>query len=349
MAKAKKLPSGNWRVLVYAGKENGKPKYKSFTAPTRREAEAKAATYTLDRKERENGKITVREAIDRYIQSKEPVLSPSTVRGYRIIYRNNLKSIMDLKLDMLTQEKIQQAISEESKTHKPKTIRNIHGLLSSALAMFAPDLRLTTTMPQKKRPDYYTPTDADVKVLLSAVEGTELEIPILLASTGSLRRSEICALTKADITDLGVYVSKAMVRGINETWHIKVPKTEAGNRFVPLPPQVIAKLKAVDGDRICTLTPELLSKHFRLALEKAGLPHFRLHDLRHYFASTLHAIGVPDKYIMLYGGWESESTLHSVYQHAMKDKLATNDEKVVDYFSKVIQHETQHEIRNAQE
>lgn len=336
MAKAKKLPSGNWRVLLYVGKEDGKPKYKSFTAPTRREAEAKAATYTLDRKDRENGKMTVREAIDRYIQSKETVLSPSTVRGYRIIYRNNLQSIMDLKLDVLTQEKIQKAISEEAKTHKPKTIRNIHGLLSSALTMFAPDIRLNTTMPQKKRPDYYTPTDADVKALLSAVEGTELEIPILLASTGSLRRSEICALTKADVTDLGVSINKAMVRGTNETWHIKVPKTEAGNRFIPLPPQVIAKLKAVEGDQICTLTPELLSKHFRLALEKAGLPHFRLHDLRHYFASTLHAIGVPDKYIMLYGGWESESTLHGVYQHTLKNKLADTDQQVINYFSDII-------------
>lgn len=336
MAKAKKLPSGNWRVLVYAGKENGKPKYKSLTAPTRREAEAKAATYTLDRKDRENGKMTVREAIDRYIQSKEAVLSPSTVRGYRIIYRNNLQFIMDLKLESLTQEKIQKAISEEAKTHKPKTIRNIHGLLSSALTMFAPDIRLNTTMPQKKRPDYYTPTDADVKALLSAVEGTELEIPILLASTGSLRRSEICALTKSDVTDFGVSVTKAMVRGTNETWHIKVPKTEAGNRFIPLPPQVIAKLKAVEGDQICTLTPELLSKHFRLALEKAGLPHFRLHDLRHYFASTLHAIGVPDKYIMLYGGWESESTLHGVYQHTLKNKLADTDQQVINYFSDII-------------
>ena len=32
MAKAKKLPSGNWRVQVYAGEENGNRKYKSFTA-----------------------------------------------------------------------------------------------------------------------------------------------------------------------------------------------------------------------------------------------------------------------------------------------------------------------------
>lgn len=336
MAKAKKLPSGNWRVQVFAGMENGKKKYKSFTAPTRKEAEFQAAQYALERKERENGNITVREAIDRYIKSKEPVLSPSTIRGYRIIYRNNLKSIMDTRLEALTTEKIQQAISEDAKTHQPKTVRNIHGLLSSALAMFAPDIRLTTTLPQKKRPDYYTPTDKDVETLLKAVEGTELELPVLLASTGSLRRSEICALTQGDVSDLGVVVNKALVRGVGETWHIKTPKTTAGTRFVPLPPQVIRKLKAKGEGRICSLTPELLSKHFRLALDRASLPHFRLHDLRHYFASTLHAIGVPDKYIMLYGGWESESTLHGVYQHALRDRMAATDAQVVDYFSRVI-------------
>lgn len=336
MAKAKKLPSGNWRVQVFAGMENGKKKYKSFTAPTRKEAEFQAAQYALERKERENGNITVREAIDRYIKSKEPVLSPSTIRGYRIIYRNNLKSIMDTRLEALTTEKIQQAISEDAKTHQPKTVRNIHGLLSSALAMFAPDIRLTTTLPQKKRPTYYTPTDKDIETLLKTVEGTELELPVLLASTGSLRRSEICALTQGDVSDLGVVVNKALVRGVGETWHIKTPKTDAGNRFVPLPPQVIQKLRTKGEGRICSLTPELLSKHFRLALDRASLPHFRLHDLRHYFASTLHAIGVPDKYIMLYGGWESESTLHGVYQHALRDRMAATDAQVVDYFSRVI-------------
>ncbi len=35
MAKAKQLPSGAWRVLVYDGKDaNGKRIYTSFTAPT---------------------------------------------------------------------------------------------------------------------------------------------------------------------------------------------------------------------------------------------------------------------------------------------------------------------------
>ena len=40
MATAKKLPSGNWRVQVFVGvDENKKRIYKSFTAPTKKQAE----------------------------------------------------------------------------------------------------------------------------------------------------------------------------------------------------------------------------------------------------------------------------------------------------------------------
>ena len=51
MAKAKKLPSGSWRVRVYDGKgADGKDRYKSFTAATKREAEFLAAEYAAKRK-----------------------------------------------------------------------------------------------------------------------------------------------------------------------------------------------------------------------------------------------------------------------------------------------------------
>ena len=40
MATAKKLPSGSWRVQLYAGKTpDGKRRYLSFTANTKKEAE----------------------------------------------------------------------------------------------------------------------------------------------------------------------------------------------------------------------------------------------------------------------------------------------------------------------
>ena len=48
MATAKKLPSGSWRVQLYAGKTpDGKRQYLSFTRPTKKEAEYEALQYQL--------------------------------------------------------------------------------------------------------------------------------------------------------------------------------------------------------------------------------------------------------------------------------------------------------------
>ena len=66
MAKAKKLPSGNWRVQVFAGTDsNGKRIMKSFTAETKKEAEFLAAQFTARHKEPVS-EMTVGKAIDKY-------------------------------------------------------------------------------------------------------------------------------------------------------------------------------------------------------------------------------------------------------------------------------------------
>ena len=85
MAKAKKLPSGKWRALVYDYTDsNGKRKYKSFTAETKKEAEFLAADYSLNKKMRSSThSITLYDGYTRYIESKNNVLSPSTLREYK--------------------------------------------------------------------------------------------------------------------------------------------------------------------------------------------------------------------------------------------------------------------------
>ena len=78
MATAKKLPSGNYRVLVYTGKDaSGKRQYKSFTDPDKRTAEFLASEYlTRKRKGSTAAELTLAQAIEQYIDSKEHVLSP---------------------------------------------------------------------------------------------------------------------------------------------------------------------------------------------------------------------------------------------------------------------------------
>ena len=324
MATAKKLPSGSWRARAFAGyNEKGKPVYKSFTAPTKKEAEFLAAEFAAGRKKgapAEDSR-TLAEAYAEYIELKRNTLSPTTVREYSKASKRDFPSLMQLKLSQITQQNVQGAVNIMAATHSPKSVRNAHGLLSAVLALFAPEIRLNTRLPQKKKADLYIPVEAEIEQLIHNIRGTELEKAVLLAAFGSLRRSECCALTEEDISGNVVSVTKALVLDENNEWVLKQPKSEAGYREVLLPHFVIERLKPVrDKHKIVALAPSTVSDSFSEALAKVGLPHFRFHDLRHYQASILHAMGVPDKYIMERGGWRTDSTLKNIYQHTMSDK-----------------------------
>lgn len=333
MAKAKKLKSGSWRCLAYDYTDSlGKRHYESFTAPSKKEAELLAAQFAIDKttqKRPEN--ITIYNAIDQYIQIKEGVLSPTTVRTYKSNRRTHFDDIGNLSVRDITNPAVQTWVSNLSKRIQPKTVQNSYGLLVSTLDMFNPNLHLKITLPQKKDSNFYTPSDADIKALVQQVSGTELEIAILLAAFGTLRRGEICALTDQDISDDCITVNKACVRDENNEWVIKEPKTFSSNRTIPLPHFLIEKMKGIEG-RIVKAHPDALSERFRRAVKKSGLHTFRFHDLRHYSASILHAIGVPDQYIMQRGGWASDHVMKSVYRNIINDEEKNQNEKILNHF-----------------
>lgn len=333
MAKAKKLPSGKWRTQIYIGKdETGKRLYKSFTASTRRQSELMAAEYAASNHGTPIADLTLGQAMDRYIESKS-LLSPSTILGYKSLKRIYFNRIKPVKLRDLTQEMIQTEISELAEGHSPKTVRNAHGFLAAVLDMYLPDFKISTSLPRKEDKQRSIPTEEEFKTFLKSIQGKPIEIPVLLAASGSLRRSEIAALTDEDILDIGVRVNKAMVRGDDNQWHIKKPKTAASNRVAPLPPAIIRKLKQ---EKMGQMNPAQISRAFDKAIAEAGIPQFSFHALRHYYASVLHAEGVPDKYIMQFGGWKTDTVLKSVYQHAMRDRTEKEGAIVTSIFARMV-------------
>jgi integrase len=325
--KAKRLPSGSYRVRLYIGVVNGKKKYVSITAETKKDAEYAAANYQPEGPKKDI--ITVKDAIERYIDSKDHILSPSTIREYRKMLRIRYDKLLTMPIESITTEVIQNSVNEACLTLSSKSIKNAYSLLLSSLKMFLPDKMYRLNYPKAVKKEEYIPTDDDVKKLLDQVQGTRAEAPIILAACASLRRSEIAALEPTDITDLGVSVTKAMVQDDKKQWVIKGTKTKAGTRFVPLAPEMIKIVR----QWIPTVNPNVIYQDFSRALDVCDLPHFRFHALRHYYASTCHALGVPDKYIMANGGWESEQVLHGVYEHAMDQWQKQNNDKIVNYFS----------------
>lgn len=246
-----------------------------------------------------------------------------------------------MKLEALDNTKLQIWVSDLAGKLSSKTVRNVHGLLSSALDMFAPDFTLKTTLPAKKKPDLYTPSDKDIRKLLEYISGKELEIAVLLAAFGPMRRGEICALTSDDIHGNIVNVNKSMVQGPDGAWYTKQPKTYSSYREIEYPPFVIERMKGISG-RIIKATPQQITNRFSRAIHFSGLPHFRFHDLRHYAASIMHAIGVPDQYILQRGGWASDNVMKSVYRNVIDMETAKQNKKILKHFEKV-SHEIQHE------
>lgn len=347
MPTAKKLPSGSWRCQVFShyeeirqpdGTIRKKRIYKSFTSdnPSRagkKEAELMATQYAAEKKISSNScDLTFGEALDEYIESRTAVLSPRTIMDYKRIRQKEIQSLMPIKICDLTQDNVQEAINLDARSHSPKTVRNNHGLISAVLKQYRPEFALNTSLPKKKRIDLYIPSDNDIKKLMQYVKGTDMELPILLAAFGPMRRGEICALDTKDISGNVVHVCSNMVYTENKEWIIKAPKSYAGDRYINYPDFVAAKWKYRKG-RVTDLTPGAITSRFNRILKQAEIEHFRFHDLRHYSASVQHALGIPDAYIMQRGGWSSDGVLKAVYRHAMSDKISDMDHKANNYFN----------------
>jgi len=364
MAKAKRLPSGSWRCQVFShyekqvdksgkpvidvktGKQKLKRCYESFTSDLpgnrgKRDAEAQAATFKneKDRKKRPEN-LTVKEAFERYVKLKENVLSETTLRGYETIIRNHITDIEDKPLRTLALEDVQRWVNVLSLRLAPKTVGNAHGLFVSVANVFLPGRVFKTTLPQPKEPEQYTPSDDDVVKLLKYIEGTELEKAVLLAAFGSLRRAEVCGLKKEHIVGNSIVIKETKVRG-RKGMLIKSPKTPDSCRTIVYPESVIRKFDEVEGPLV-KMHPEDISKKFGKILDRAGIPRFRFHDLRHYTASIMHAIGIPDQYILKRGGWKSDRILKKIYRNTIDDMDKKFTGQINTHFDEM-QHDMQHE------
>lgn len=356
MAKAKKLPSGNWRVLLYVGNdENGKRQYESITAPTEAEANLLASRrkYDIERGVIKNEKpedMTVEEAIELYIDERKDSSSPKTIKSYRSILEHHYSGIKHLKIRKLTERAVQLEMNKEARSHSPKTVHSIYGLLNAALKEVIPNFDYNIKLPKRQRSEMKIPSHEELLFLFAEFEGTVLELPVLLAATCGFRRGEICALdleTDVDYENNKITISKSMGENDSGGWVIKTPKTSYSNRTVDCPPWVIEKMYEAKNAGYKFPMPYIVTNQFLAKCKKCGIK-IRFHDLRHYYASLMLSLGVPDKYAMQRMGHSTPNMLKNVYQHIMDDKNQAITEQINGFFS-LMQHEMQHENLNSEE
>lgn len=326
------LPSGKWRCQVML---QGRRFDVIEDDPAVAHAKALAIKAGLLEQQKPVTELTVGEAIDRYIESKDAVLSPSTIRGYKSLRGGALSELCDTRLCALTQEAIQRFINKVAKDHAPKTVKNAHGLLSAALSLYRPEMVLRTTLPQKEKKEIQIPTMEEVQFLSEKVKGTRFELPFLLAAWMGLRTSEIRGLTWDCVEGDTLHIKQALVSAPDNKQVLKSTKTYSGNRKIRIPPYILELINQQPrrGAYIVTYKRNSLYSRLDRLCKQYGLPHYRFHDLRHVQASVMLLLNVPDKYAMERMGHASTNMLKNVYQHTMRSKSEEIADQVDNYFS----------------
>ena len=301
-----KLPSGSYRIKQQS---NG---VRYSVTIDHKPTKAEAMRLISERLDDNPTKGTFESYAVRYIETKKNILSPATIRGYNAYLRQISEKLKRTALNSLTQATIQEEINRLSADHAPKTVRNIHGFISSVVKLYRPNLVLNTTLPQKEKKEPYIPTDTEVKAILEYAKGTKFEVPLWLAVYG-LRRSEVLALTLSDLSENNVIsVNKATVRG-DDAFVTKKTKTTESTREIPINKELADLIRAqgyvYEGDASIIL--DFLHK----AQKELGIKQFKLHALRHYFASFMSEI-VSEEDVLALGGWSSPYVMKSVYRHS---------------------------------
>ena len=319
--KAKKQSSGKWRIQIMV---NGKRYSVTDKDPKVCKQKAKELYAGLD-VELSVTPLTVGDAIDKYLESQIGTLSPSTLSVYERYRRNYLQNIMDCHLKDLTSSLIQTAISADKKHGKSsKTIRNAYGLLTATLRMYRPKFSPNVNLPKPEKTEIEIPTEDEMRRIWAEARGTKYELPIILASWLGLRMSEIRGLKFDDFHGTKLHIQRAIVR-TNSGDAIKGTKSYSGDRWITCPQQIVDLVNQQQGrdGYVCWYSESTIYNGFVRVCERAGVPHYRFHDLRHFAASEAHSLGVPDKYQMKRMGHKTNDMLRKVYQHTMRDKEDT--------------------------
>jgi integrase len=322
--KLQKLPSGSYRIQV---QKDGK-RY-SFTGKDKEIVKRNAETFM--KRKADITTTPLGECIDKYIEIKRNVLSPSTIKGYEQIRQAYLPELMKTPIQDLNSIVMQRAINVISANHSPKTVRNIYGLISSVIKLYAPALSFAVRLPQKRRVVYNLPTTQEVAYMVAESPTEPLRTAIMLAAFCGLRRGEIIALTSDDITDGIIHVHQSAVYDSDGNTIIKAPKTYSSDRYVTMPDIVREQLANISG-KVCPIGLSTLTRQFVALRNRLGLS-CRFHDLRHYYASFQHAIGIPDQDIMQSGGWRSDAILKSVYRNTLGEMQKQNNDKINTFIS----------------
>lgn len=328
----RQLPSGKWNIQLRAEGQ-------SVTEETPELCEAKArairAGFVEIKKRPEN--ITLTKAIDRYIENKDKVLSPATVRGYRIVQRHRFPELMQMPIGKITQEAAQSAVNAAAGKYAPHTVSNAWGLVAGVIKSVTGD-EFSITLPQKLSEERPFLMPEEIDVFTKAIKGTAVEIPALLALS-SCRLSELCALDweNVDLKGRAIQIRGAVVYDEhNKKVEKATNKTRKSRRTIPIMmDQLYDALRDAENKTglVVRCAPNTVYRRINAVCAANGLPLVGAHGLRHSFASLAAHLGMPEHVAMEIGGWSSSDVMRRIYTHVARSDVEHYKNAMAAYYN----------------
>lgn len=213
----------------------------------------------------------------------------------------------------------------------PASVRRIHATLHAALEQgvrersLAENVAHGVALPEIERPLIEPMSEDDADRIRDAVHGTFLEPLVELLLGSGLRLGEALGLNQGDVHEGYVMVrrSKTGQRAVDisdDAYDAIRAHIVALKRRGPKEAVFQAERRSKSG----RLSPSGAYHAFQRALQDAGLPRMRLHDLRHGTASRLLHGGASLKEVAEQLGHRSIQTTDRFYAHIARGRLAEN-------------------------
>ena len=334
-----RLSNGDWCIYLRLRGERYKASDTNYNRCIAKARAIKADIIKEWSEEREiNESMSLYNAIDKYIESRRLTLSPSTVRGYKIIQNNRFKNLMDEDVYKINRIQLQTAVNEESEKVSAKTLKNSFNLIRAAICYITDKNFNNITLPQIVPNEHAFLKPEQILKFLNAIRGTDIELACLLG-LWSLRQSEISAVLKKDFDFQNniIHVCRSMVPDENNKMIVK-PETKniSSNRYIPLFPRIkeLIPKDLPDDTPVVTLRPAILRNKINRICGKNGLPRIGVHGLRHSFASLGYFLGIPEKEIMAIGGWSNDATMKKIYTHISEQQKQNAANQMMEFYIK---------------